>query len=245
MRAELVRAVDRLGAGPYLRRAQGLVDPNMRRARRDDEHLRLLLAFVLSSESNCIDVGCHEGMVLSEMVRIAPQGHHIAYEPLPHLAQRLRQSFPAVDVRNAALSDVSGETSFVHVTTRPDYSGLQTRPHPGADRFEQIRVQVEDLDSHLTPGYVPTLIKIDVEGAEVLVLQGAIETISRHRPVVVFEHGKPGAQAYGAGPNDVHHLLSDVAGLRIFDLDGNGPYSRARFESTFEEGRRWNFVAHR
>ncbi|MDP9071558.1 MAG: FkbM family methyltransferase, partial [Actinomycetota bacterium] len=164
MRAELVRAVDRLGVGAYLRRAQSLVDPNTRRARRDDEHLRLLLAFVLSSGSNCIDVGCHKGAVLSEMVHLAPEGHHIAYEPLPHLAEKLRRAFPTVDVRNAALSDASGESTFVHVTTRPDYSGLRARPHPGAGRSEEIRVQMEDLDSHLPPGYVPTLIKIDVEG---------------------------------------------------------------------------------
>jgi hypothetical protein len=81
-----------------------------------------------------------------------------------------------------------------------------------------------------------------VEGAEREVFEGAIETLRRHRPVVWFEHGAGGADHYGTTPADVHALLVDEAGLRIFDSDGHGPYSRPEFEAVFTEPM-FNFVA--
>jgi hypothetical protein len=104
-----------------------------------------------------------------------------------------------------------------------------------------IEVKLERLDDALPDGYVPALIKIDVEGAELQVMQGAAETLARHRPFVVFEHGVGGADLYDTGPGQVFDLLIE-ARLRIFDLEGEGPYDRTRFEETFTEPI-WNFLA--
>lgn len=102
-------------------------------------------------------------------------------------------------------------------------------------------MQTERLDDVLPDGFAPALVKIDVEGAELQVMLGAIETLSRHRPHVLFEHGAGGADLYGARPTQIFDLLNDV-GLRIFDLEGDGPYSREHFEQTFTEPI-WNFLA--
>jgi FkbM family methyltransferase len=207
--------------------------------RTDDEHLRLLLAFALGSDSNCIDVGAHTGSVLKDILHFAPNGRHIAYEPLPHLCDSLRSAFPSVDVRCAAASNIDGESTFVHVVDDPAYSGLRKRPDLRPGPIESIVVRTERLDDHLPANYVPSLIKIDVEGAQQLVLEGASRTLRRFKPVVVFEHGADSAAAYGTRSSDVFGLLAEI-GLRIFDLDGNGPYSLSRFESSIH----WNFVAH-
>lgn len=223
--------------------AAGLGPAWARRAYLDEKHIDLLLAFSLSDNSNCIDVGAHEGRVLRQMVRLAPRGKHIAYEPLPDLAKRLTATFPAVEVRQAALSDVAGASSFVHVLTLPAYSGLRPRSYPGKVKTELITVHTERLDDRLAANYIPSLIKIDVEGAELLVVKGALETIRRYRPIVIFEHGRGGADHYGGSANDMFQLLSKHAGLRIFDLDGNGPYDVSAFADTFARGAYWNFVA--
>src|SRR5205807_3389379 len=120
--------------------------------------------------------------------------------------------FPDVDVRCAALSDRAGERDFVYVRTLPGWSGFRARPYPGEQRTETIRVRTERLDDALPEGLVPALVKIDVEGAELEVLRGAIETIGRHRPVVVFEHGAGSADHYGTTPAAVWDVLDD-AGL--------------------------------
>ena len=108
---------------------------------------------------------------------------------------------------------------------------------------EKFIVRTETLDGSLPPGYVPDLIKIDVEGAELLVIEGAINTISKYKPIVVFEHSKGGAQYFNTQPRHIYELLSGVAGLRIFDLDGIGPYTLSQFEESFHSNHRWNYVA--
>jgi FkbM family methyltransferase len=211
--------------------------------RSGEQSLRLLLAYVLAEDDDCIDVGAHTGDVLEQMVRCAPRGRHIAYEPLPHLAAELARRFPDVDVRNAALSDTTGETTFVHVLTNPAYSGLRERTYPGKERLRTIPVRRERLDDALPEGFAPAFIKVDVEGAELQVFEGARETLARHRPVVFFEHGKGGADHYGTTTGAVHDLLTG-AGLRIFDEHGNGPFSRDGLEALFGTSTS-NFIAHR
>lgn len=229
---------------PQVQRAARLVEPRAtRRDRRDNDALRLLIAAVLPRDGSAIDIGANEGRVLEDIVRVAPDGRHIAYEPIPELHEALSARFPAVDVRRAALSTEAGEAEFTHVKSRPGYSGLRERDYPGREQLEKIQVRIERLDDVLPEGFVPTFVKIDVEGAEGQVLAGALETITRHRPTIAFEHGKGAASAYGTTPTEIHGLLVEQAGLRIFDMDGTGPYSRDQFEQAFELGSFWNFFA--
>jgi FkbM family methyltransferase len=227
----------------HLREARSAFDGELRRNLRDDHAMEVILATVLREDSNAIDVGANDGMVLETITRIAPGGEHIAYEPVPELHDDLVRQFPTVDVRQAALYDAAGTASFTHVLDLASRSGLRQRSDldVSADRLREISVRTERLDDVLEPHYVPTLIKIDVEGAELGVLRGGVETLHRHRPFVLFEHGIGGADLYDADPTEVFDLL-DASGLRIFDLDGTGPYSRDRFKATFTEPV-WNFLA--
>jgi FkbM family methyltransferase len=227
-----------------------VLSPNELAALRDVEdfaNMRRALGFSLAPDDNCIDVGAHRGAVLAEMLRVAPRGHHIAFEPLPHLSRMLRDTFPQVQVRESALSNQPGEADFAFVHgTAEGWSGLLYRPLPTGEEpvVEQIKVRLEVMDEVLDPEYRPALIKIDVEGAEQQVLEGCLQTLRRHRPVVIFEHGAGSAEAYGTSPADVYRLLSEEAAMRIFDLDGSGPYQLAEFERIFFAGERVNFVAH-
>jgi FkbM family methyltransferase len=213
-----------------------------RRNRRDDEGARLLAAAVLAHDSNCIDVGANEGLHLALFTHLAPDGQHIAYEPVPHLRAGLEERFPDVDVRGAALSDANGESTFVIHKRLPSRSSLRSVGY-GEAQTETIRVPMRTLDDSLPSGYVPHLMKLDVEGAEHLVLQGARRTLMTHRPIVLFEHQKSTARYYASGPDDLFGLLVEQLDMRIFDLDGEGPYTLQRLQSVYERGARWNFVA--
>jgi FkbM family methyltransferase len=210
----------------------------------DNRNLELLLGFMLAEDSNCVDVGANEGRFLHHMRQRAPRGRHIAWEPVPHLAERLRDLFPDVEVHQAAVGDApSEETSFVLVKDDPAYSGLRARAYPGDYQTEEIKVRVERLDEELPADYVPTLIKIDVEGGELGVLRGATETIVRHRPLVVFEHGPGASDRYGTTPEALHDLVCGDFGMRIFDMDASGPLSRDQLAELFRTGTRWNYLA--
>src|SRR5437588_8754585 len=121
------------------------IDP-VERDRMDNERIKCLIAFTLGPEDSCIDVGANAGTVLREIVRCAPRGHHIAYEPIPDLHGWLVGEFPSVDVRCAALSNRSGASPFSYVTTNSGYSGLRQRTYPGPVEIEMLDVQLERLD---------------------------------------------------------------------------------------------------
>ena len=211
------------------------------RARADEVAMRTLFAVALAPDDSCIDVGAGLGDVVAEILRVAPDGHHIAFEPIPFQYEIVRDRFPSVDVRNAAASDVAGETSFTVSRNYPAYSGFRPRDYPGDPGIETITVRTERIDDVVAEsGHAPALVKIDVEGAEALVLRGGVETLRTHRPIVVFEHGHS-ARGYGTRSEEIYGLLCGDAGLRIFDLDGNGPYK----ETEFVGSKYWNFVAHR
>ena len=209
---------------------------------REDELVRLVAAATLREDSNCVDVGANEGALLQYFAELAPHGRHIAYEPVPALAEALERRFRAVEVRRAAASDSVGETKFVVHKKLASRSSMRSVGYP-SDATETLSVRTEDLDSSLPEGYVPHLIKIDVEGAEHLVLRGALRTLAAHRPLVLFEHQKRTASHYGSGPEEMFALLTGDAGMRIFDMDGSGPYTLDRFRHVYETGARWNFLA--
>ena len=243
LRERLIDTAIRLGIDDQLRSLRATLHPAYRRQRFDNQNLRLLLQSTLTENSNCIDVGAYRGRMLVEIVRVAPYGRHIAYEPLPHAHKYLVDHFPSVDVRLAAVSNEEGEISFTYVKNEPAYSGFRERSLSERRQVEKLTVRTETLDRNLPVGYIPALIKVDVEGAERQVFEGAIETISKYKPIIIFEHGKGGAIYYGTQPHHIYELLHDEAGLQIFDIDGNGPYTLGQFEDAFDKDERWDYVA--
>jgi FkbM family methyltransferase len=247
LRGIVRRSARRAGLEPGLLHAyaaalKAVESPTVRRNRRDDERVRLLAAVVLRSDSSCVDIGANEGRLLEVFAELAPNGRHIAYEPVPHLRASLARRFPHVDVRGVAVSDRCGESTFVVNTRLPSRSSLRNL---GFDRAhtETITVPLETLDAGLPTDFVPQLLKVDVEGAEQLVLNGGRETLRKYGPIVLFEHQRGTASQYGTGPDEIMDLLVADLGMRIFDMDGGGPYSRSQFRDAYGSGSRWNFFA--
>ena len=224
------------------------IPASKRRDMSDFDSIRRLLAFGLGPADSGVDIGAHRGSVLAEMVRVAPQGRHIAFEPIPDLAAFLRAQFPDVEVRQAAAYREAGSSEFAHVQgVAEGWSGLKFRPIPGDEQHVQVTVEplvvaLEALDDVLAPDFAPKVIKIDVEGAELPVLQGALRTLSTHRPTVIFEHGSGSAELYDSGPAELFAFFAALS-YRIWDLDGNGPYSAEAFERSFRSAERVNWVA--
>lgn len=205
----------------------------------------------LSPDAICFDVGASRGAISAQMLRIAWRGHHHLFEPIPILARGLRGMFPErVTVHEVALSDQAGRSDDFHYVLAADgYSGLRRRDYPDdvdPAGVEHISVETARLDD-VCEGQAVDFIKIDVEGAETLVVQGGRRLISANRPYIAFEHG---GERVGAGypttSADLWHELHDLAGLELSTcarwLAGQRPYSKDGFISAVPD--EWFFLAY-
>lgn len=221
--------------------ARALVEwrrPTWRQDRLDNDRLRLLIAYTFREDSCGVDVGAHKGIFMREMTRVAPNGHHAAFEALPELAEALTLEFSHAAVHSAAVGEASGSMTFMRNRSMLAQSGMAGRRENGDQNLEPIEVPVVALDDVLVRP--PTLIKIDVEGAEGYVLRGAKATLSRHHPIVWFEHGAAASRECGIEPAEIFSIFA-AAGMRIFDVNGDGPYAVGEFESP--PPMVWTFVA--
>ncbi len=215
-----------------------------------DRYAAKIMRGLLRHDSNCIDVGSHNGEFLGRILRCAPGGRHYAFEPIPEYYETLVRLYgDRATVLPYALSDKDGETIFHFVRNAPAYSGLKKRSYAtSTPDICEIRVQTRALDNVIPPGTCIHFMKIDVEGAEYDVLKGARALIKECRPVIVFEFGLGASEYYHTSPEDVYKLLSEECGLCISLLkdfpEKNNALSFEAFEKHYQDKTEYYFIAH-
>ncbi len=215
---------------------------------RYDRATHAFLSHRLKPHSNTIDVGCHKGEVMEWMLAFAPQGKHWGFEPIPTMAQALRKKFvsTSVEIKEMALSDHNDKTTFHWVKNAPAYSGIKRRTyaleHP---EIERIEVQCAKLDDVCTLTKVD-LMKIDVEGGEWQVLQGAKAIIARDQPDIIFEFGKGASEFYHTTPHMMFDFFDNL-GYQVHPLNKHWRESKGlskeEMEACFETGSAYYFFA--
>lgn len=203
----------------------------------------------IDQNANCVDVGCHKGEMLEAMLQLAPRGQHFAFEPIPELFELLKERYAdRVAVHQIALSDRTGTTTFQHVVTNPAYSGIKKRTYKSDEAIEQIKVPTDRLDALIPDSIRIDFLKIDVEGGELQVLEGAREHIARSKPVIIFEHGIGASDHYGTTPEMIYTLLVEDCGLQIglledYLADQSGLPAK-EFARQYHEALNYYFVAY-
>ena len=214
---------------------------------RYDSQTKRIMQIVLEHNSTFIDVGSHKGEVLSKALKIAPQGKHYAFEPIPQIHKKLDKRYGQYcEIKNIGLSDHFGESSFNHVVSNPAYSGIKQRTYPKKEKIKEITIQVDTLDNQLFDQERIDMIKIDVEGGELDVLKGAVKILKKFHPVIVFEHGKGAAEYYETTPTEVYDFLENqqynVFTLKAF-IDNNSSLSKEEFIALFNSNKEYYFLA--
>jgi len=203
----------------------------------------------IQEKSNCIDVGCHKGEMLIEILKLAPKGKHFAFEPIPEMFNNLVNQFGSkANIFSYALSDNCGKSTFQFVKNAPAYSGIKQRRYDIAKpEIEEIEVEISTLDTIIPKEVKIDFIKIDVEGAELGVLKGAKELILKDMPIILFEFGLGASDFYGTKPEDIYKILVSECNLKIFTLKGflhrQSPLSLSQLSSLYSENKEYYFVA--
>ena len=194
--------------------------------RRKGEKELLLVEYLCRPQQDAIDVGGNIGCYSLFMRKYASRVY--SFEPIPWMAEKLARKFgDSVIVRQIALSSVAA-TAKLHIPTvngRP-VTAMSSLSAGKNSSGQDVTVQTAPLDD-IYDGQVG-LIKIDVEGHEEAVLDGARRTIIRCRPRLLIEiedrHAPGGLERIVAFFNALNYsgyffrdgTMQDIAN---FDLD--------------------------
>lgn len=172
-----------------------------------------------------VDVGANIGLwVMGAAKRAGESGKVHAIEPIPDNYSRLVSNLElnglgSVETAKIAIADRSGRSTMF----RPDYDNSG---HPTLARREgvehPIEVEALTLDEYCSRSGIEKLdfLKVDVEGAELLVFRGAKETLSTERaPAILFEVNEETAARLDSSTADVKALLRDL-GYDLYRYDG-------------------------
>ncbi|MCW3073239.1 MAG: methyltransferase FkbM family [Flaviaesturariibacter sp.] len=219
---------------------------------RYDAQTVAIIKKVCKKDSNCIDVGTHSGEILDHFLKAAPAGIHFGFEPIPLFYKTLERKYasrPNVKLYECALSDSAGTAEFNYVSTNPAYSGLKKRTYDRKGELdEKIVVRTALLDEVVLPLDMPIhLIKIDVEGGELAVLQGARKLVEKYKPVIIFEAGIGGSDLYGTTPESLYTYFASFnyrISLMADYLKHLPALSAEGFKTQFINRLNYYFVAH-
>lgn len=179
----------------------------------------LLLPFLVKPNMVFFDVGANIGQYTDTVSRLTnPSGIYI-FEPNKNLYWRLQKLFRTCKVFNLALSNNSG---FVEMKI-PIQSGLLIDTRGSLEQLHYDgELLAETIETITLDNFVEKhglsqldLIKIDVEGHELKVLQGGARTFKRLNPIVIVEID---IFHYKNGTSEIFTYIKDI-GYSVFYLD--------------------------
>jgi len=160
-----------------------------------------------------IDGGACVGMFAIPILLQRPKARCIAFEPGPPMYEalfemaKLNGVSDRLCVQQLALYDYSA-TLQLKVSTMPLQAGLSTLGQPA--RFGKWHAHEVDAIMLDSLDLAPQLIKLDLEGAELFALCGALGTITQHRPAMIVEAYAPNTRQFEYEPGETGRFLEEL-----------------------------------
>lgn len=138
------------------------------------------------------DIGAYIGFYTIIFSSLCTDGKVLAFEPVTDNLKYLEKNVKInkmnnVTIVNKALSNKVGESVFFEdIVTGRSSSIKEDAWHPNAAKVKKQQVSTTTLDETANNYGIPNLIKCDVEGFEVEVLEGAVEVLE-HKPIIFLE----------------------------------------------------------
>jgi len=189
-----------------------------------DAVVRLSRELILPGDT-VLDVGANIGLWAMGAARaVGESGSVHAVEPIPENHARLVSNLALNRLTRLRTAQVAFSNQSGPVTMfRPRYGNSG---HPSLGRRDgvdvPIAIEATTLDDYCEGEGLARIdfVKIDVEGAELLVLEGATKLLaSCDAPVILFEVNEDTAQKLGVRTADVKKLLG-ANGYKLFRFDG-------------------------
>jgi FkbM family methyltransferase len=188
--------------------------------------LAMLRQYATRPNATIIDVGANIGAWAVVLARLNPSARIHAFEPIPWTCKELQENVQmngasGVNVHQSALSDRSGTVRFDVPNTGTIFGHIASEQEVRDNRASTIEVETVTLDEFCQTQGIETIefAKIDVEGAEPLVLTGAASMIRERRIEAVYiEIAQHNLQRLGFGEDDVYRVFAEAGYRRVEHL---------------------------
>ena len=172
-----------------------------------------------SNPKRFLDIGAHTGEFTQNILRLAPECQVVMVEANPNCEPYLQKLNHGYDI--LALSNKQGKAElFVEKANMLGTGASLYKENTEwyADgKFDKVEVELDTLDNKKYFGYeVIDLIKLDVQGAELDILEGGRKTITRSKYVlietslVVYNHGAPMVDAIVPKMKEYGFYMEDI-----------------------------------
>ena len=165
-----------------------------------------------------VDVGANIGLMSIFAATKFPNSTVIAYEAHPNTVKILNENIRLNKVKNievhaSALSNEAGNVAIFD-NWEVNRGGASIKVNKGQSDSHQVSCDL--LDSFAS--IAPTMLKIDVEGAELEVLQGAKGKIETYRPTLIIEISKGRDQSDES--KDIYDFVNSFGFYSLYKLKG-------------------------
>jgi len=192
----------------------------------------------LQPEMIFFDIGANMGYYsLIAAKRVGEGGEVHSFEPNPRMFDELKYNielngFTNLRLNNFALGDKTGVASLSRYERGKEvYCSLSNRNFPGTNIVGYDEVHIETLNNYVKKMGIEKidLIKMDVEGAELMVLHGALPLLeSGALRMIIFELAKINATGFGYHCEEVLDLLRGF-GFTIYQIDNTSNLIEIKF----------------
>jgi len=170
-----------------------------------------------------IDIGANVGWHSLNLALAKRNCKIYAFEPIPatynHLLRNLElNAIDNVKSYNYGFSDKIGEFDFYYY---PEGSGNASLANlSGRDSVTKINCKLSTLDCFISESNLQiNFIKCDVEGAELLVFKGGIETLKKDKPIIFSEILRKWSAGFDYDANEIFRLFFQI-GYKAYTIDG-------------------------
>lgn len=196
---------------------------------------RRFLYSLIKPDFICFDIGANIGETTLNFAKLAPEGRIYSFEPVPFLFERLKintelNPFKNIELYNIALSDREEELFFENpsnnnssgISLNKESSGTSTLVHSTTVDLFVSKNNINKID----------FIKIDVEGFENYVINGAENTLLKHTPLLMIEIDNRYLKPKNTSEKILLTELSMKFGYSLYRIDGINKIKITAIEDT-------------
>jgi FkbM family methyltransferase len=180
---------------------------------------------IVRPDSHIIDIGANIGWYTIHTAAMLKSGNIHCFEPIPETHKKLVNNIKLnnltnIVVNNIALSEKKQTLTFYF---DPYQSGSSSsKDITESPTVERIQLESMTFDEYVEKNKLAKIdfVKCDVEGAELFVFQGAMNTLKKYTPVVFTELLRKWAAKFGYHPNDIMDLFHSIGYGAYYTREG-------------------------